>query len=95
VAKQTLPDGNWNSSTNPNLTPFTITSGFVAGVNTLDFQVTFPDGFDGLRVRPMTLTVSAVPEPATRVLASVGFPLLMTTKRLSTHYTSVGRSRST
>jgi len=52
-----LPDGNWNIATDPNLTPFSISSGFKAGANLLDFVVPEPDGFDGLRVRGLTLTV--------------------------------------
>jgi len=58
VLEQSVPDGNWNAGVNPNLTSFTISSGFLAGVNVLDFIGPFPDGFDGLRVEPMTLTAS-------------------------------------
>lgn len=59
-----VPDGNWNAANAPNLNPFTISSGFHSGINTLDFVVTEPDDFDGLRVRNMTLTATPVPEPS-------------------------------
>jgi len=59
---QTVADGNWDWTDGNNPTSFNITSGFLPGVNTLDFQVTFPDGFDGLRVEPMTLTANPIPE---------------------------------
>lgn len=55
----TLNDGNWNNY----LTPFTINSGFVSGINTLTFVVRFPDGGDGIIVSGASL--SAVPEPET------------------------------
>jgi hypothetical protein len=69
--EQSVPDGNWNAGNNPNLTSFTISSGFVAGTNTLTFSGSFPDGFDGLRVEPMTLTatpVSGVPDSGQTVM---------------------------
>src|SRR5262249_33434902 len=50
-------DGNWDSYYYPNLSPFTITSGFQPGLNRLDFIVNEPDGFDALRVRGLTLNV--------------------------------------
>jgi hypothetical protein len=59
-----VPDGNWNAANAPNLTPFTISSGFQSGINTLDFVVDETDGFDGLRVRNLSLTATAVPEPS-------------------------------
>jgi hypothetical protein len=48
----------------PTLNPFTLTTGFNAGMNTLDFVCNFPDGYDGLRVGNLVLNVNAVPEPA-------------------------------
>jgi hypothetical protein len=70
--EQSVPDGNWNAGANPNLTSFTISSGFLAGINTLDFSVVFPDGFDGLRVEPLTLTATpngtGVPETGQTVM---------------------------
>ncbi len=63
-----LPDGNWNSANAPNLNPFTISSGFVSGINKLDFIVTEPDDGDGLRVRNLSLTARAVPEPSSIAL---------------------------
>ena len=74
---QTVPDGNWDAASNPNLTSFTISSFFLPGVNTLDFEAVFPDTFDGVRVEPMTLTASpnggGVPDSgSTAMLLSVG-----------------------
>lgn len=49
------------------LSPFTINSGFVAGINTLDFVVLNRGGPTGLRVQGIAGTadqVAAVPEPA-------------------------------
>ncbi|MGH7134726.1 MAG: PEP-CTERM sorting domain-containing protein, partial [Pirellulales bacterium] len=65
-----VPDGNWNEANDPNLTSFTISSGFVSGTNTLDFIVNEPDGYDGLRVQDlqMSATPSAVPEPSSLTL---------------------------
>ena len=57
-AIQSVPNENWNYLDGHEPTPFFITSGFSAGQNILDFQVTFPDNFDGLRVLPMTLTAT-------------------------------------
>ena len=45
------------------LTPFTISSGFVAGVNTLDFIVPNVGGPSGLQVQ-ISGTATAVPEPS-------------------------------
>jgi len=60
-------------------TPFSITSGFVAGSNTIDFIVTnapnvSPDGTPaGLQVNITSATANAiVPEPASIVLVSLG-----------------------
>jgi hypothetical protein len=51
-----VPDGNWNAGSFPNLNPFVISSGFHGGINTLDFIVNEPDEGDGLRVRNLSLT---------------------------------------
>ena len=75
VLEQSVPDGNWNAGVNPTLNCFTISSDFVAGMNVLTFSGPFPDGFDGLRVEPMTLTAtpSGVPDSgSTAMLLSVG-----------------------
>lgn len=75
VTKATVADGNWNSANAPNLTAFTINSGFVAGINHLTFVVREPDGFDGLRVDGLTLQatpLAAVHVPASLALAGIG-----------------------
>jgi len=65
------PPENWNSIYYPNLNPFTISSGFQAGINELDFVVTEPDAFNGLRIRDLILTVDAVPEPTSLTLGGL------------------------
>lgn len=57
-------------------TPFTISSGFVPGVNTMDFVVTNVPGFigpspTGLRVEISGETAAPVPEPATSLLVGL------------------------
>jgi hypothetical protein len=72
------PNPNWNA-----WLPFTINSGFVAGVNTLDFVVHNTDGTTGLRVE-MSGTANAanaVPEPASLVLLAAGLAALMGLRR--------------
>lgn len=68
----TLIDQNWNN----HLTPFTINSGFVSGINTLKFDVRFPDGGDGIVVSGASLcaapVTTAVPEPTTMLLLGSG-----------------------
>jgi len=61
--------------------PFSITSGFQAGVNTLDFIVQNGGGPIGLRVEMTGTTGSAVPEPATWALMIGGFGLAGATLR--------------
>jgi hypothetical protein len=74
-------------------TPFSITSGFVAGVNTLDFLVNNDGGPTGLRVEisgTATAVGSATPEPASFALFGAGFAgLCMFRRRLG----SAGRLR--
>jgi hypothetical protein len=59
-----VPDGNWDGGSHPDLIPFSITSGFKAGTNALDFVVNEPDGFDGLRVRGLSLSIQPLFLPA-------------------------------
>ena len=61
-------------------TPLSITSGFVAGLNTLDFVVNNAGGPTALRVE-LTGTASAVPEPASLVLLATLVIFTMTTLR--------------
>jgi hypothetical protein len=56
----------------PGLIPFTLSSGFTSGLNTLDFVCDFPDGYDGLRVGNLALDFNAVPEPASLSLLVLG-----------------------
>jgi hypothetical protein len=76
-----VSDGNWNVANDPNLNAFSITSGFVSGVNRLDFSVDFYDGYDGLRVEPMTLTVAPVPEPSALGLLAAGAAAFLLRRR--------------
>jgi hypothetical protein len=56
--------------------PFSISTGFVPGINTLDFLVDNGGGPTALRVE-MSGSASPVPEPGTLTLAAVGFMGLM------------------
>ncbi len=63
-------------------TAFTITSGFVAGLNTIDFIVSNTGGPTGLRVEQTgTADVSVVPEPAALALFGVGAAMLGLARR--------------
>jgi hypothetical protein len=46
------------------MTSFTITNGFIPGLNTLQFRVELPDGGDGLVVSGLTLSVQPMPTEA-------------------------------
>ena len=54
---QSVGDWNWEGSKFPNLNPFSISDGFISGMNTLDFVVTMPDGYDGLIVRDIAVSM--------------------------------------
>ena len=51
---------------------FTITGGFVSGINTLDFLSTDLGGVGGLNVVNLVVTGSAIPEPASLILLVIG-----------------------
>lgn len=55
---------------------FTLNSGFVAGLNTLDFIVEDKGVVTGLRVDSLVGTANAVPEPASWALMLGGFAIL-------------------
>jgi hypothetical protein len=63
-----IGDGNWAGP----LTTFSINQYFVQGVNTLRFDVLFPDGGDGLIVSNLVGEADPVPEPATVGLLAAG-----------------------
>jgi hypothetical protein len=65
-----VPNGNWAGP----LTPFKISSGFQDGINTLDFVVLMPDGYDGLRVKDMKVKVAAELTSITPSLVAAGHP---------------------
>ena len=69
--------GITNNAGFTSFTPFTINSGFVSGLNTLEFVVRNQDGPTGLRVE-MTGTADALgtPEPATWAMMVLGFGLV-------------------
>ena len=70
---QSLLDQNWNGSLFPNLNPLAISSGFVNGINTIDFIVLMPDGGDGLRVRNLQVSATpSVPEPTSLAMLGMG-----------------------
>lgn len=66
----------FSGPTYPYLTSFTISSGFIAGLNTLDFVVRDVGVIGGLRIASLsgtaTAAVTAVPEPASIALAGMG-----------------------
>jgi hypothetical protein len=64
------------------LTPFTIDSGFVEGVNSLVFVVNnASQGYTGLRVQGLALYAERVPEPASLTLLAIGGLGLMRRRR--------------
>jgi hypothetical protein len=77
--------------------PFTISSGFHAGVNTLDFLVSnagINNGPTALRVEMTgTADLAAVPEPATWLLLGVGLIAIAVACRVSRHSYYVGKGR--
>ncbi len=72
-----ISTGNTNTTQFGSFTSFSINSGFIAGVNTLDFIVNNGGGPTGLRVDQLQGTASppqasGVPEPTTMILLGTG-----------------------
>ena len=63
------------------LVPFSITSGFQIGVNTIEFMLTNAGGPTGLRVDKIQGSYSLIPEPTTIGLAAIGMVAAMLARR--------------
>jgi hypothetical protein len=63
------------------LVPFSITSGFQIGLNTIEFLVQNAGGPTGLRVDKIRGDYSLIPEPATLGLAAAGLGVIATMRR--------------
>jgi hypothetical protein len=72
IGQDILLNGQSTRNTNPDwtsTTPFSLTTGFVKGINTLDFQVNNLSGSTGLRIEMAATGV--VPEPSALVLLTI------------------------
>lgn len=76
-----IPTGQ-NSLSFTALTPFTVTSGFQVGLNTLDFILANGSGPTGLRVDRIRGKYDLIPEPGTFFLAAIGIGGLLVRRRL-------------
>jgi hypothetical protein len=76
-----LPGNNSTSSNYDTLHSFSITSGFVAGVNTIDFIATDFQNPGGLNVSGLAISASPVPEPSAAAIWLAGLIAVLTVKR--------------
>ncbi len=71
----------FNSTGFSSQTPFSLTSGFMAGVNTVDFVVLNDSGPTGLLVDNTSATASPTPEPGSLILLATGAVVFTATMR--------------
>jgi hypothetical protein len=83
VGTGTLSLSDSNVSNFSSFHSFTITGGFVAGVNTLDFVLTDTGNPGALNVNSLIGTVSAVPEPSAIMLLLVGCTGVLAYRRVT------------
>jgi hypothetical protein len=77
-----LINGSWPGTATYSFGNVTdIHSGFVAGINTLDFYVEGNGVTDGFALKPLGLTVAAIPEPASFALLAAGLGVIVATTR--------------
>jgi hypothetical protein len=88
VGTGTLSLSDANISNFSSFHSFTITGGFVAGLNTLDFVVTDTGNPGALNVNSLVGTVTSVPEPSAITLLLVGCTGVLAYRRVTGDRTS-------
>lgn len=77
-----LIDGNWPTGSTYGFSPVTtVSSGFMSGLNTIDFYVEGNGVSDGFALRSLGL-VAQVPEPGTWALLGIGLAVVLRRKQL-------------